>query len=88
MERSAYVRELQVRHNLSDRNIHYVGGDRSKTLLFHTKRNFQYKMQAPCHRHGQIVGISRDDLSITDAALKTMARDGSIEVGIKVVLGA
>ena len=86
--RSAYVKELKVRHSLSDRNIYYGDGDRSKTLLFHTRRNFKYHTVSPNHKHGQIVGISRADLSITQQALKSMKEDKSIEVGIKLKVAA
>jgi hypothetical protein len=88
LERSAYVQELQVRHNLSDKNINIGDGDRSKTLLFQTKRNFDYRTVAPNHRYGQVVGISRSDLAITEQALKSMQGDGSIEVGVKLVVAA
>ena len=49
-KRSAYIEEIELRHNLSDRNIEFTGGDRSKTLLYTTKRNLPYRTIAPHHR--------------------------------------
>ncbi len=87
-ERSAYTLELSIRHNLSDRNIEYLGTDHSKTLLFHTKRSFDYKTVAPNHKWGQITAFSRSDLSITEQALQTLRLDKSIEVGINLTVNA
>ena len=64
LERSAFLKGIQIRHNLSDRNVDYMSdGDLSKSLLFHTKRGFpDYPVIAPNHKHGQIFGITRSDL--------------------------
>ncbi len=64
MERSAFLKGISVRHNMSSKNIDYMSdGDLSKTLLFHTKRGFpDYPVTAPAHIHGSVFGICRSDL--------------------------
>jgi len=82
--RNAYVKQVEIRHSLSDRDVSFRGGDRSKTLLFGTKRNFDYKVTAPNHVFGQVTAFSRSDLHITESILKKMKHEKSMEVGIKI----
>lgn len=82
-----FVKELSIRHNLSRDNFSVLGDDRSKALQFITKKSFpDLPTNSLAYKHNQTVGLSRADLNITESAMRVLAEDGFIEMGIEMNL--